>query len=245
MQFKEWLRENETSAIYVDTKGHLVSPDENALKNFAQELASAGVSVIPDRTDPNLPHYDLVDDTEGSVEMAQGMGAILMSPMALMRLMRQMGVWKKSTPEARQKRKDIKLQKPIKYGPDWWKKYLVTNENVGNIKIIDVREWPEGKIDPTEYSPTTDTIHIRSDYGMDDPAGWIVHEKVHAANKKLPQWSDDYPNNQIERLAYVAQFKYLISEKGCQTLDDVFKIPTMGHKAQYRNILQRYFDEAM
>ena len=99
------------------------------------------------------------------------------------------------------------------------------------------------KQDPTQYDKDADAIHIRPNYDiLGDPAGWLVHEYTHALHRDLDDDGLDYPSNNIERLAYVEQFRYL-KNKG-HKFEDIFKIPTMEHKKDHIDILRKYWDEA-
>jgi hypothetical protein len=122
-------------------------------------------------------------------------------------------------------------------------KLSALNKHSVNIQIIPVTSWQRGKVDPTEYDATTDTIRVRGDYDVNnDPAGWMVHEKVHATLAAAGQQnnSGNYPDNPIEERAYKTQFNYLKSLG--HTFDDIFQIPTMEHKAPYRNIFAKWWN---
>lgn len=114
-----------------------------------------------------------------------------------------------------------------------------------DIVIIPQEEWSEGKDDPTEYSYDKHIIKVRSDYNWKtDPAGWIVHERVH---KKLDEqgFKDDgkpYPENAVEHQAYVEQFKSL-KQKGTE-LKTVISL--MPQKFDYfPDIMNKYWEEAV
>jgi len=103
--------------------------------------------------------------------------------------------------------------------------------------VVDDSTFPPQKIDPTQYDAENDIILVKSSYDtVKDPAGWMVHEKVHAKLKDTPDDGKRYPTNSIEKAAYTTQFQYL-KQKG-YTFDQIFTIPTMEHKRQYYNILK-------
>lgn len=106
--------------------------------------------------------------------------------------------------------------------------------------VVDDSTFPPQKIDPTQYDAENDIILVKSSYDtVKDPAGWMVHEKVHAKLRNTPDDGKQYPSNSIERAAYTEQFKYL-KQKG-YTFDQIFTIPTMEHKKRYYNILKNYW----
>jgi len=114
----------------------------------------------------------------------------------------------------------------------------VVNNFIYETKIVvDDSTFPPQKIDPTQYDAENDIILVKSSYDtVKDPAGWMVHEKVHAKLRNTPDDGKQYPSNSIERAAYTEQFKYL-KQKG-YTFDQIFTIPTMEHKKRYYNILK-------
>jgi len=121
-------------------------------------------------------------------------------------------------------------------------------EEYDNTQIVKIpkNQWRDGKTDPTEYSYEHKHIRVRDDYDEnEDPAGWMAHEYKHAALDD-EGFEDDglpYPQNSVEREAYISQFKYL-KQKGYETLDAAFSIPALSHKKHHRNILQKYWDMA-
>ena len=107
-------------------------------------------------------------------------------------------------------------------------------------------QWQRGKIDPTQWSSENKQIQVRDDYDdVNDPAGWMEHERIHQELDNNPEHKDDgldYPSNNTEMKAYVKQFKFL-KNKGYQ-FEDIFKIPTMEHKIDHKDILKKYWDMA-
>jgi len=118
-------------------------------------------------------------------------------------------------------------------------KYLEA-AGIPKIVIIPKERWPRGKKDPTQWSQKEKEIQVRSDYDIDnDPAGWIEHEKVHA---RMPnQDTSNYPDNEVEKQAYSAQFKYLRSHG--YSFDKIFSIKTMEHKKEYKDKLKKWWPE--
>jgi hypothetical protein len=151
-------------------------------------------------------------------------------------------------PEDKQMAKSILREYAKKRAKEFKQMYereasLNINKYAVNVQVIPVTSWQRGKIDPTEYDITTDTIRVRGDYDVNnDPAGWMVHEKVHATLAAAGQQnnSGNYPDNPIEERAYKTQFNYLKSLG--HTFDDIFQIPTMEHKAVYKNIFAKWWN---
>jgi hypothetical protein len=110
--------------------------------------------------------------------------------------------------------------------------------------IVPKEKWPKGKEDPTQYSSDKHAIMVRKDYDIKaDPAGWMVHERVHASGN-IKDDNKPYPENAVERAAYTKQFEHLI-KKGYKTLADILKIKTVEHKADHATVLTKYFQQAM
>lgn len=122
-----------------------------------------------------------------------------------------------------------------------------------NIEIIIFNQWGS-KWDPTEYDYLTKTIKIRGDYyksmKKSDPIThhWICHEYAHHlmhikyGDEYIAKNSSNYPDNSIERYAFAYQFDYLIKNKTCLLLDDLFiKDPFFRHKKIYKNNLEYYW----
>ena len=83
--------------------------------------------------------------------------------------------------------------------------------------IVPVGRWPQGKLDPTEYSRDTGMIRVRADYDpVKDLHGWMVHERVHAEMHSIGFVEvGTYPHTNIEEAAYTAQFRHLIKAGKC------------------------------
>src|SRR5271157_4875792 len=115
-----------------------------------------------------------------------------------------------------------------------------------NVVKIPKEQWQKGKTDPTQWSSENKQIQVRDDYDdINDPAGWMEHEREHQRLDTDTSHKDnglDYPFNNTEQHAYIQQFKYL-KNKGYQ-FEDIFKIPTMEHKINYKDILKKYWDMA-
>ena len=93
----------------------------------------------------------------------------------------------------------------------------------GSIEIIPLDEWMEGKEDPTEWSESTKTIRIRSDYDFkEDRQGWLMHEIAHAFLNYLNAQDDgkEYPFNSTEVVAYTAQLMHLYERDLISTYED-------------------------
>ena len=110
-----------------------------------------------------------------------------------------------------------------------FKSFLFKNINVNvNDDAFD------GKIDPTQYDKDTNTIIVKSDYDIkNDPEGWMQHEKMHHL-LNLKNVKDDgkiYPKNNIEKFAYISQFK-LLKKRGHSLKDitNIKKFPTLATK---------------
>jgi hypothetical protein len=104
----------------------------------------------------------------------------------------------------------------------------------------------EGKSDPTQYDYQTNTILVKSSYDVEtDPEGWIVHESIHHKLKDVKDDGKPYPTNNIEKEAYMAQFKVL-SERGhfLYEIKDVNIFPTLSLKfknEEYVKTLEKYW----
>lgn len=122
-----------------------------------------------------------------------------------------------------------------------------------NIQIVNKTQWGN-KWDPTEYDYFSKTIRIREDYHKNmkksDPLThhWISHEYAHHlifikyGEDYINNNSDNYPDNNIERVAFAYQFNYLIKNKSCLLLDDLFiKDPFFRHKKMYKNNLDYFW----
>lgn len=120
-------------------------------------------------------------------------------------------------------------------------------------KIIVKDDAFEGKTDPTQYSYDDKVIQVKSTYDYkNDPEGWIVHEEKHAEldRKNVKDDGKDYPTNNIEREAYIAQFKAL-KKRGMiyKDLFDKKKFPTLfikltKHNGSFESILRKYWENA-
>lgn len=124
------------------------------------------------------------------------------------------------------------------------------------VEITSLSEWGR-KTDPTHYCYQTKTIHIREDYRAhmckNDALShhWLYYEFAHHLVSEVLGMhyvqanSFSYPDNPIERFAFAYQFYYLMSQKACQTLNDVFdRDPFMRHKRIYRETLDYYWNNA-
>lgn len=113
----------------------------------------------------------------------------------------------------------------------------------------------EGKNDPTQYNSETDTIEVKDKFYVEnDNEGWMVHEMAHADcfHNGIVDDKKPYPFNNIERIAYGAQFKWLKDTGKAKTIEDLkdpSKFPTMSLKftnydGEYNDILTEYWNEA-
>ena len=111
------------------------------------------------------------------------------------------------------------------------------------IKTYSVNDWPEGKPDPTQYSNERNEIMVREDYDIAaDPAGWLVHEQVHAEHGSTE--SEDYssyPDTPTEQVAFGTQFRYL-KDRGITNFDDLFSLPGFEHERSHYDVLKRIWD---
>ena len=117
--------------------------------------------------------------------------------------------------------------------------------------VVDTKSF-EGKSDPTQYDAKNHTILVKPTYNVkSDPEGWMVHEYEHG---KLNVKDDDkpYPQNAVERAAYVAQFKFLKTTKKAERFEDLKnpkKFPTLNLKftkygGEWEPILKKYWEIA-
>jgi len=115
--------------------------------------------------------------------------------------------------------------------------------------VVDTKSF-EGKTDPTQYSAETHTILVKPTYNTKtDPEGWMVHEFEHA---KLNVKDDNkpYPENSVERVAYMAQFKFLKDTKKALVFNDLKdpkKFPTLSLKftkysGEWEPVLKKYWE---
>ena len=108
------------------------------------------------------------------------------------------------------------------------------------IRIVPCVGWTYEKNQPTQYSYDDKEIQVRSDYDIEnDPAGWLVHEKIHALYPRIE--IEEYPDNPLEEIAFSEQFEYL-KNKG-YTFEEIFSIPTMETMLQYKDILKKWWKE--
>ena len=116
------------------------------------------------------------------------------------------------------------------------------------IVIVPVADWQPGKDCPTEYSAESDTIRVREDYDLtNDHCGWLVHEQAHHDGCELgmENWSEGYPDNEIEQFAYERQFRYL-QDKGV-TFNDILCSPIFASLRvcfMRHDILWHYWQES-
>ena len=131
---------------------------------------------------------------------------------------------------------------------------MITNDV--NTQIITVAQWGNKK-DPTEFDYTSKTIRIREDYfkqmRKSEPLThhWMYHEFAHylVATKYGKEYvianSINYPDNRIERFCFAYEFYYLMENKSCKTLNDLFnKDPFFRHKKLYQRWLDYYWNNA-
>lgn len=103
-------------------------------------------------------------------------------------------------------------------------KYIPNCENT-TIEILPLKIWNKkypGKPPYSQYSKDRNVIEITElAYQKDEHNGWLVHEVGHALaeqkNKRLHFINEiekykPYPHNEIEKVAWYYQFKYLIEK---------------------------------
>ena len=120
--------------------------------------------------------------------------------------------------------------------------WLINRANA-NIVVVTKENWPTGKLDPTQYNAETDTIEVREDYDFrNDPAGWIVHEQVHAQEGTTANEDySNYPNTLTEQKAFGAQFKFLMG-RGIKQFDALFSIPGFEHEKDHYKELKKIWE---
>ena len=127
-------------------------------------------------------------------------------------------------------------------------------ENTKIKKVPDNSESFEGKTDPTQYDNDNKVILVKQSYDTKkDIEGWMVHEQKHADLDKKGFKDDgkEYPYNNTEMEAYIAQFKALKKRgiKDFEELKDNKKFPTLSIKITKNNgsnekILMKYWKNA-
>jgi len=122
----------------------------------------------------------------------------------------------------------------------------------GSLMVVDNKQF-EGKSDPTQYSIEDDIIYVKSNYNIHkDVEGWIIHEYEHSKQKNVKDDKKEYPYNNIERMAYIAQFKWLKKTGKALTFNDIQdkkKFPTLSLKfikynGAWKEILKKYWELA-
>lgn len=136
-----------------------------------------------------------------------------------------------------------KLLNLLEVGKDT-KQTISVDGNKLPIVIIPRNQWPEGKNDPTEYSSEDKVVRVRDDYDYkSDPHGWMRHELMHYLQniKGVEDDQKPYPQNKIERAAYMHQFKYL-QNKGHKDIGSTLDLIGKRH---HEKILSKYWNEAL
>jgi len=116
---------------------------------------------------------------------------------------------------------------------------------------IDIKLF-KGKTDPTQYDAEKNIILVKPSYNIEqDPEGWMVHEYAHTEFDGI---NDDkhYPENSIERFAYIKQFRFLKNTNKASTfnnLKDDKKFPTLSLKfikynGEWETTLKKYWELA-
>lgn len=125
-----------------------------------------------------------------------------------------------------------------------------------NFTIITRSVWGL-KADPTEYDYDSRTIRIREDYRANmlktEPLThhWVVHELAHHMQLKslgidyIRGATTAYPNNRVERYAFAYQFYYLMENRVCNTLQELFDKDRFFHQKKiYAKHLEYYWNNA-